>query len=548
MRNFKNWLLAFLIPLVASEPLLQGRADCANVSKTTVYELMTIYPPCPLPTLGLSNANYLATSTPRQTSSDCDDDDGESFTTVSSVRRTESPVSRISSASGSGSDISNTSNSVVSTGTPTSLSTVIATGSSKAASGSGESGLTEGIGRRTFKNIAYFTNWGIYGRDYQPQDLPVDKLTHVLHAFANVNKQDGTVYSSDPYADVDKRYPTDSWNDQGRNAYGVVKQLYIHKKRNRHLKTLLSIGGWTYSPNFMPMAGDATARANFARTAVGLMSDWGFDGIDIDWEYPQTAAEAQNYVLLLEACRRALDDYAVWNGVKGRTGQPYHFLLTVATAAGPSNYRAMDLRGMDQYIDAWHLMSYDYAGSWSDVSGHTANLFANSENPKSTPFSTDSAVQYYLEQGIRPDKVLLGLPLYGRAFQNTEGLGRPYSGVGWSSGELGNWEAGVWEYKVLPRPGTAEYYDDTAKAAYSLGYGELISYDNVRSTAVKARYIREDRRLGGAFFWEASGDRTDDRSLIKTMAIGLGSMETSENNLKYPTSQYDNIRNGMPGV
>ncbi|RYP23097.1 hypothetical protein DL765_001352 [Monosporascus sp. GIB2] len=533
MQNFKKWLLAHLILLGASESLLHGLGDCANVSTTTIYVLTTIYPPCPLPTLELSNAEQLATSTLTQTSSDCDDDDEEAFTTVSII----------SSAGGSVSTTSSTSNNLVSTGTYTSLSTVIVSSPSKAASGSGESGPTEDLGPKTFKNIAYFTNWGIYGRDYQPQDLPVDKLTHVLHAFANVNKQDGTVYSSDPYADVDKRYPTDSWNDQGRNAYGVVKQLYIHKKRNRHLKTLLSIGGWTYSPNFMPMAGDAAARANFARTAVGLMSDWGFDGIDIDWEYPQTAAEAQNYVLLLEACRRALDDYAVRNGVKDRTGQPYHFLITVATAAGPSNYRTMDLRGMDQ-----HLMSYDYAGSWSDVSGHTANLFDNSENPKSTPFSTDSAVQYYLEQGIRPDKVLLGLPLYGRAFQNTEGLGRPYSGVGWSSGAFGSWEPGVWDYKVLPRPGAAEYYDNTAKAAYSLGYGELISYDNVRSTGVKARYIREDRRLGGAFFWEASGDRTDDMSLIKTMATGLGSLETSENNLKYPTSQYDNIRNGMPGV
>ncbi|RYO79945.1 hypothetical protein DL766_009076 [Monosporascus sp. MC13-8B] len=495
MQNFKNWLLAHLIPLVASESLLQGRADCASVSTSTIYVLTTIYPPCPLPTLELSNAERLVTATPTRTSSDCDDDDEEAFTTASSVRSTESTVPIISSAGGSVSATGSTSNNLVSTGTYASLSTTIVGSPSKAASGSRESGPTEDIGPKTFKNIAYFTNWSIYGRDYQPQDLPVDKLTHVLHAFA----------------DVDKRYSTDSRNDQGRNAYSVA-------------------GGRT-APTFMPMAGDAAARVNFAWTAVGLMSDWGFDGIDIDWEYPQTAAEAQNYVLLLQACRRALDDYAVRNGVKDRTGQPVPF----------PHHRRHSCR-------AQHLMSYDYAGSWSDVSGHTANPFANSENPKSTPFSTDSAVQYYLEQGIRPHKVLLGLPLYGRAFQDTEGLGRLYSGVGWSSGALGNWEPGVWDYKVLPRSGAAEYYDNTAKAAYSLGYGELISYDNVRTTGVKARYIREDRRLGGAFFWEASGDRTDDRSLIKTMATGLGSLETSENNLKYPTSQYDNIRNGMPGV
>lgn len=192
-------------------------------------------------------------------------------------------------------------------------------------------------------------------------------------------------------------------------------------------------------------------------------------------------------------------------------------------------------------------MSYDYTGSWSDITGHASNLFVDDANNKSTPYSTDAAVQHYLAQGIRADKILLGLPIYGRSFESTEGLGQPYSGVGWSSGTEGNWEAGVWDYKVLPRPGATEYYDDVAKAAWSYGSGELISYDNVRSTTDKASYVRErGGGLGGAFFWEASGDRTDDRSLIKTMAAQLGHLDASENNLWYPTSQYDNIRNGMP--
>lgn len=95
-----------------------------------------------------------------------------------------------------------------------------------------------------------------------------------------------------------------------------------------------------------------------------------------------------------------------------------------------------------------------------------------------------------------------------------------------------------------------------AKAAYSYGSGsgsgsgpgsrELITYDNVRSTTDKARYITDQRGLSGAFFWEGSGDRTDDRSLMRTMAARLGNLDASENNLRYPMSQYDNIRNGMP--
>ncbi|KAK7969727.1 Chitinase 1 [Apiospora saccharicola] len=388
-----------------------------------------------------------------------------------------------------------------------------------------------------YKNAIYFTNWGTSGNSsYQPQELPVSELTHILYAFADIDAN-GTVKSSDAFADVGKRYARDDPHNRtrGHNAYGVVKQLYLHKKRNRNLKTLLSIGGFDYSPKFVPVAADEARRRVFATSAVKLMADYGFDGIDLDWEYPADAEQGQHFVLLLKACREALDRFSFQHRI------PYRFLITVASPAGPVNSHKLDLAGMDTYVDIWNLMAYDYTGSWDNTTGHQSNLYRSPRHPSATKLSTDNAVRYYEGLGIPPNKILLGVPTYGRSFESTSGLGQAYAGVGAEGG-------GVLLYKTLPRPGARELWDEDAKAPWSYDNTtrELVSYDTPRSTLFKARYVRR-KRLGGAFFWEARGDRAGAASLVNTMSKSLGWLDQSPNHLWYPMSQYDNIRRGMPG-
>ncbi|KAI1257592.1 hypothetical protein MGN70_000635 [Eutypa lata] len=389
-----------------------------------------------------------------------------------------------------------------------------------------------------FQNSVYFVNWGIYARNFQPEQLPAGKVNQVLHSFMNLNT-DGTVFSGDTYADIEKHYTGDSWSEPGTNAYGCVKQLFKLKKANRHLRVLLSIGGWSWSTNFAAVAGNEASRTNFAKTAVKLMGDWGMDGVDIDWEYPASTAEGDSYVALLDAVRAELDAYAAANS------PDYHFLLTSAVPAGEVNYNNMNLGEASKRLDFLNLMAYDYAGSWDTTSGHQANLYPSSSNPTATPFSTEKAVDDYLSLGVPAEKIVLGLPLYGRAFEQTDGLGKPYTGIG-----SGSWENGLWDYKVLPQSGATEEYDEEAGATYSYDNAarKLISYDTPDMVKTKLEYLKS-KGLGGTMFWEASGDKTDDaNSLINTAFTGQGgdgSLDQTENLLSYPGSAYDNIKSGL---
>ncbi|KAH7012082.1 family 18 glycosyl hydrolase [Microdochium trichocladiopsis] len=405
---------------------------------------------------------------------------------------------------------------------------------------SAHASLAQTAGRdvSVFQNTVYWTNWSVYDRNYPPQKLPVSQINQVLYSFMNI-QNDGTVFTRDKYADIEQHDSSDSWNNAGNNAYGAVKQLALLKRSNRHLKVILSIGGWTMSSNFPAVAADAAKRANFAESAVTMVKDYGFDGIDIDWEYPATPSDAANFILLLKAVRAELDSY------RERAASDYHFLLTAATPAAPEHYNVLRLKEMGEILDYVNIMTYDYAGGW-DLSavGHQANLYPNPSNPESTPFSTDRAITDYIEAGVPGRKIVMGIPLYGRGYEGALGLGQAAS-----SASPGTWEVGVYDYKNLPLEGSFEEYDYIAGASYSVDTvnHRIISYDTITSVKKKVEYIR-NKGLGGTMFWEASGDRTDENSIIANCFRGQDGdsrMDKTDNLLLYPESIYDNIRTGL---
>ncbi|KAB5590955.1 Glycoside hydrolase family 18 protein [Ceratobasidium theobromae] len=366
-------------------------------------------------------------------------------------------------------------------------------------------------------NVGYFTNWGVYGdKPFYPQNITTDTLTHILYAFGDCDGQTGMAKLSDTYSD----------------QQGNFKQLYALKLKHRTVKVLLSIGGWTYSQaGHFDFVTSSSARATFVNSSIALMEDNGLDGIDIDYEYPETPEQAAGFVSLLSEMRQALDAHAK---KKGETN-PYQ--LSAAVPAGEANYKALLVSQMDSSLTRWNLMAYDYAGAWSSVSDDQANLYG----PTNSGTNTNSTISWYTSNGVPASKIALGIPLYGRSFQNTNGIRQSYSGVG-----TGTAESGIYDYSALPPTGAQVSEDKKLVSSYSYNPAtkELVSYDTPDIVKLKAQYIAS-QGLAGGMFWELSGDKTGSDSLVRITAQNMGALDDTPNHIYYPFSQFDNIKNNL---
>nr|AGS47906.1 chitinase G [Ectropis obliqua nucleopolyhedrovirus]QWV59681.1 chitinase [Ectropis obliqua nucleopolyhedrovirus]UYO72848.1 chitinase [Ectropis obliqua nucleopolyhedrovirus] len=395
---------------------------------------------------------------------------------------------------------------------------------------------------------AYFVEWGVYGRSFPADRVPAPNLSHLLYGFVPICGGDGindslkTITGSfealqkscagrddfkvsihDPWAALQKpQKGVSAWNEPYKGNFG---QLMAIKKANPNLKVLPSIGGWTLSDPFYFMH-DAHKRDVFVDSVREFLLTWKFfDGVDIDWEFPggkganpllgDSQHDGHTYVVLLKELREMLDD------LERETGR--NFELTSAISAGDDKIAVVKYNDAQNYLDKIFLMNYDFKGAWSNVDlGHQTALYAPKWNVNEH-YTTDFAVNALLDQRVRPNKIVLGVAMYGRGWTGVLDYSddNPFSGV--AVGPVtGTWEDGVVDYRhIQSRINEYKYrYDDTAKAAYvtKADSGDLISYDSVQSVMDKGQYVL-DNNLGGLFAWEIDADNGD---LLNAMHIGLG--------------------------
>ena len=361
--------------------------------------------------------------------------------------------------------------------------------------------------------VGYFAGWG----EASAADIRADLLTHVIYAFGRI--RDGRcILTDEPAATA----PANAGATTQRIPEPVRKVLSL-KERNPRLKTLVSLGGWGGSAPFSDLAMTEESRRTFARSCAAAAHEFGFDGIDIDWEYPGGGGMAKgrpqdtrNFTLLLAEIRRQLDEQGAADGKR--------YLLTIATPASPEKFGHIELDKVSPLVDFINLMTYDFSGGWSPVTSFNAQLFAADANESS--LSVDSSVRGYLAVGVPKEKLVVGVPFYGRAFGGVDAAGdglfqkhdrkapRPPSGDEWTYRNLvgGN---------LLDGKTFARHWHDKAMVPwlYDPRSHIMVTYDDPQSILKKAQYAR-DNGLGGVMIWELSQDDADS-SLLRAVNEGL---------------------------
>lgn len=413
-----------------------------------------------------------------------------------------------------------------------------------------------------YQIVGYYPAWNVYSKGYEVQDIvssgSAQKLTVINYAFGNVAPINGRSADSgivcklgDPWADYQRPYPDPAravggQTVEGQPLMGNFQQLKALKEAHPNIKVLISLGGWTWSKWFSDAALTAESRALLVESCIDLfirgnLPNGGdgepggdgtglgvFDGIDIDWEYPAASGhehniyrpeDSENFTLLLAEFRRQLD------AVGEELGVERPFMLTVATVASPAKFELMELDKIHTYLDFINVMTYDFYGAWDTQTNFHANLFTPNADPADS-ISVDKTMQGYLAGGVPAEKLIMGVPFYGRGWTGVaseENDGLYQSAIGPAPASL---EAGFEDYRQLAKADMPRFWQAEAKAPFLYDGNIFWAFDDPESICHKMAYVRE-HNLGGAMFWELAGDSADG-ALITAVETYLNTPDSCE--------------------
>jgi len=353
------------------------------------------------------------------------------------------------------------------------------------------------VGQGSIKVMAYYM---APREDYRPQDLPLEKLTHIIYSFTEVIDNE-----------MKFRRP-----ESGERLSLLVEQ----KKDHPHLKVMIACGGWGGSGGFSEMASTPENREKFVKSAIRFIEEYKLDGLDIDWEYPGMLGnnnpylpeDRENFTSLMRELREAMD----------ATGK--NLMLTFASAGWKNYYNHVELPEVMKYADYMNVMTYDNVGGGTPYTAHHTNLgwvkpsdlvgtpavsITEERGYDLDPRSAEKIISFCMEKGVNPSQIVIGGAFYGKGWKGVppanNGLYQPHEGA-WRGAP---YSVIVEEYEN--KNGFVRYWDPVAKAPYLYNAEEkiFISYEDRESIKLKTEYAVKTG-LGGIMFWQLRGDAEKD--------------------------------------
>lgn len=361
---------------------------------------------------------------------------------------------------------------------------------SRKSSNEGSSSSNEG-----HKVVCYYTNWSQYRQKigkFLPEYIDPDLCTHIIFAFGWLKKGKLSSFES---------------NDETKDGkIGLYERIRNLKKANPKLKTLLAIGGWSFgTQKFKDMSSTRYARQTFIYSAIPFLRQRQFDGLDVDWEYPKGGDDKKNFVLLLKELREAFE-------AEAQEVKKPRLLLSAAVPVGPDNVRGgYDVPAVAGYLDFINLMAYDFHGKWERETGHNAPLYApSSDSEWRKQLSVSAAAEMWTRLGAPKEKLVIGMPTYGRTFTLSSiqriGVNSPASGGG-KAGEYTKEGGFLAYYEIceMLRNGATYVWDDEMKVPFAIQGDQWVGFDDEKSIRYKMKWLKESG-YAGAMVWTIDMD------------------------------------------
>ncbi|GLR09975.1 glycoside hydrolase family 18 protein [Mixta theicola] len=395
------------------------------------------------------------------------------------------------------------------------------------------------------KVIGYYPEWGVYeAHDYfTPEKVAYDQISHLNYGFAVLNK-DGVVETHDTWKgpelmkDIAKR----------TKKAGVVNMISIGGYTNSQLCVMNCDQNGKEVKAFQAATSTPEKVERLANSIINHMVTWKFDGVDIDWEYPTSEQEAQQYTQLIKSLRTKLDDL-------GKQNDRY-YQLSSAVTANHNHIKYLNPAETAPLLDSVNVMTYDYHGAFDPITGHNSPLYSN-YNDVDQKFNIDSTMrEYNLQWNIPKSKLLVGLSWYGRAWGDVEGsekiTGMPGLFNSGSATVHGIWDdkdeyTGTTPYSALKQMALDKqfqrFWDAQAHVPYlyNASLQHFYSYDDAQSIQEKVNYI-DSEGYGGAIIWDLSGD-TQDHELGAISAKLLSQENEQEQEQEQEQAQKEGLEN-----